>query len=73
MIKLRLSGKSDEIEKALIIIRQMKHWEVLNESGDYFDRAPSKYVRRYVDIDLVETPENPAYIKVDPSTGEVLR
>ncbi len=72
MIKLRLSGKSDEIERALVVIRAMKEWEVLNESGDYFDRAPSRYVRHYVDIDLVYSSDHPAYIKVDPSTGEVL-
>lgn len=55
MIKIRLEGLPDEVEKAVADL--MNAFRVLSVSEPYNNRRGSLYVRRYVDVELL-TKEN---------------
>lgn len=49
-MKLRLHGTPTDVEAAAARVREV--FEVVDESRDYPDRAPSRLVRRYLEIRL---------------------
>jgi len=49
-VKLRIEGLPDEVARAARTVAEV--FDVLDESADYPDRAPSKLVRRYLQIQL---------------------
>ena len=57
MIKVRLHGTEEEIqkfEKYLIQLEMKKDISLLSISAMFSDRGPSKYNRKYFDIELIE-------------------
>lgn len=50
MIKIRLHGTLEEIEKTTKVIREQFH--VLSESEPYADRGKSEYYRCYMDCEI---------------------
>lgn len=55
-MKIRLHGTPSEVETVAKMLRQTATdqglFEVVNESSDYTDRAPSTLARRYLEIRL---------------------
>lgn len=49
-MKLRIEGQPDEVARAARTVAEI--FDVLDESADYPNRAPSKLVRRYLQIRL---------------------
>ena len=59
MIKLRLHGEAEEVDRIAELLRELAvdgEIRILNESASYNDRPPSVYVRRYVDVERLEAP-----------------
>ncbi len=50
MIKIRVEGEPNEVEKFVRLLEK-KDVRILSESDDYKNRN-SVYVRRYVDVDI---------------------
>lgn len=55
-MKIRLHGTKAEVEIVAKMLRdtatEQDLFEIVNESADYADRAPSTLVRRYLEIRL---------------------
>lgn len=47
MVKIRLHGTLDEIEKAVAVLQES--FEILQESTPYKDKGKSQYYRCYLD------------------------
>jgi hypothetical protein len=60
-LKIRLHGLPDDVAAATAALRSFGLVEVLNESKDHHDHAPSRFVRRYLDVELIGTHCGPAY------------
>ena len=57
MIKIRLHGTAEEIDKARIYFAKLEKLgeiELLSTSGIYADRNNSKYARLYIEMDVNE-------------------
>lgn len=54
MLKIRVQGLPEEVEKFASLLEELRHWEVVEESADYPNRGTSKLVRRYVEIEQVK-------------------
>lgn len=54
MLKIRVQGLPEEVEEFTSLLEELRHWEVLEESGDYPNRGASKLVRRYIEVERVE-------------------
>lgn len=53
MLKIRLHGESEEVDKFIEWLEsQNEEVKILNESEFYKDRGKSVYVRKYLDIDM---------------------
>ena len=52
MIKIRLEGEPEEINKAIENIEDS--FKILNQSEPYANRGRSKYYRVYLDVEIVE-------------------
>ncbi len=50
MVKIRLEGVLEEVEKA--VPKLQKSFRILNVTDPYQNRNQSKYVRVYVDVEL---------------------
>ncbi len=53
MIKIRLHGTKEEIERTKEIIKQK--FEILNISGLYKDRGGNSYYRIYIDCNIPDS------------------
>lgn len=54
MIKIRLEGTPEEIEKATVHLEADGRLNILNISGFYPNRGKTKYGRVYIDAAIVE-------------------
>lgn len=54
MLKLRLHGTTDELQRYLSVLRNDPKIEILSESNLYSDRGKSAYKRCYLDIEMNE-------------------
>lgn len=53
MLKVRLHGKSEEVEKFIRLLEsQNENVEILSESDLYKDRGKSVYARKYLDVEI---------------------
>lgn len=60
-LKIRLHGLPEDVAAAAVALRSFGLVEVLNESRDHPDSAPSRYVRRYLDVEIIGTHCGPPY------------
>ena len=54
MIKIRLHGTKNEIDKFILFLENQKSVTILTQSPNYADRGKSKYERCYLDVKLDE-------------------
>ncbi|NLK00101.1 MAG: DUF3970 family protein [Clostridia bacterium] len=52
MVKVRLTGKEDEIGRVIELLEEHQELEVLEVSRPYKNDEGSKYYRIYIDLDL---------------------
>lgn len=61
MIKIRLHGTQEEINRAKLVISE--NFIILSISESYPDRGASVYCRVYMDCAIKNTPDNVKFVK----------
>lgn len=61
MLKVRLNGKQEEIEKFLDLLKKQSTVDILYQSDFYKDRGNTIYFRKYLDVEL----KDKKYTKLD--------
>jgi len=68
MIKLRAQGLPDEVAAMVDWLECAPGVRILDSSGPYLNRAPSEYVRQYVEVELTRPVRVPKPGEVPPRT-----